>query len=214
MYGAGGWLTSFAAAQKTTQAKPTASWVLVSVLPPQYRDPAILPPPAVPTAEEEGKYTAIYTLLISLITLSGGSLPDTKMDRYLRRLNMQDTTPVATHTKTELLLKRMEKDGYLVKIKESTGTGEEDVYWTVGPRGKVEVGEDGVRGLTRTVYGVLGEGEEEELERRVGRSLGMGEKVAVAAARGEEQGGRKRGRRRKQVREVEAGEGDTEEDED
>jgi hypothetical protein len=41
----------------------------------------------------------------------------------------------------------------------------------------VEVGEDGVRGLTKTVFGTMEtEAEEEELERKIARSLGLGEK--------------------------------------
>lgn len=49
----------------------------------------------------------------------------------------------------------------------------------VGPRGKVEVGEQGVAGLVRTVYG---EGATEELEKRIERSLGLGERSRAAAA--------------------------------
>ncbi|KAK5122243.1 hypothetical protein LTR85_004153 [Meristemomyces frigidus] len=212
-----------AAAKTAEKSKTVASWVLVSVLPTQFRDPEILQPPAAPTAEEESKYASIYTVLIALISLSGGSLPDTKMDRYLRRVQMEDNTPISTHTKTELLMKLMEKDGYIVKIKESTGTGEEDIYWAVGPRGKVEVGEDGVRGLTRAVYGELDEGGEEELERRIARSLGMGEKVAPRRDAGQENAAgqrKKRGRKKKDARqeeeeqEEEEGGGDTEDDEE
>ncbi|KAK4548650.1 hypothetical protein LTR36_009561 [Oleoguttula mirabilis] len=201
-----------AAAKTADKSKTAASWVLISVLPTQFRDPEILQPPAAPTAEEESKYASVYTLLIALISLSGGSLPDAKMDRYLRRVQMEDNTPIATHAKTELLLKRMEKDGYIVKIKESTGTGEEDVSWTVGPRGKVEVGEDGVRGLTRTVYGELDEAKDEDLERRIARSLGMGEKVAPRQEKKKKKGRKRRGAPEEEDEE-EVG-GDTEEDEE
>lgn len=84
----------------------------------------------------------------------------------------------------------MEREGYVTKVRESTGTGEEDIYWVVGPRGKVEVGEEGVRGLVKAVYG----GEEvQELERRVERSLGAGMKVE----RQEFGDGRRRERKRK-----------------
>ena len=121
---------------------------------------------------------AIYTTLVSLVALSGNQLPETKMERYLRRLGIEDKTPVPGYSKTELLLKRMVADGYLVKVRESTGAGgEDDVYWTVGPRGKVEVGENGVKGLTRAVYGETTD--EGELERRMDRSLGVGEDVPV-----------------------------------
>ncbi|KAK5132620.1 hypothetical protein LTR08_008819 [Meristemomyces frigidus] len=202
------------AAQKTAEkSKTTTSWVLTTILPDPFRHPEILQPPAAPTVEEESKYSAVYTTLISLISLSGGQLPDTKMDRYLRRLQMEDTTPVDSHARTENLLKRLEKEGYVVKIKESTGTGEEDVYWTVGSRGKVEVGEDGVRGLVRAVYGDLDEDGEEELERKTNRSLGVGDRTGVKPKEGGET--KKRGRKKKEVREEDEDGvgGDTEEDE-
>ena len=143
-------------------------------------------------------------------------MPDTKMDRYLRRLGMEDNTPVDSHPKTENLLKRMEREGYIVKIRESTGTGEDDVYWMVGSRGKVEVGEDGVRGLTRSVYGELEEEDEQDLERKIVRSLGVAEKLAPkqnATQNGEK---KRRGRRRKETEEEQEEEvgGDTEEDEE
>lgn len=68
----------------------------------------------------------------------------------------------------------------------------------VGPRGKVEVGEQGVAGLVRTVYG---EGATEELEKRIERSLGLGERnrvvAATATANGTPAEGRGRGRPRR-----------------
>jgi DNA-binding PadR family transcriptional regulator len=90
---------------------------------------------------------------------------------------MEDRTPILEYDRTEKLVKRMERDGYIVKVKESTGTGDDDVYWVVGPRGKVEVGENGVRGLAKTVFGAMEtEEEEEELERKIARSLGLGDR--------------------------------------
>ena len=202
------------AAQKTAEkTKTTASWVLMNILPDPFRHPDILQPPAAPTVEEESKYSAVYTTLIGLISLSGGQLADAKMDRYLRRLQMEDNTPIESHSKTENLLKRLEKDGYVVKIKESTGTGEEDVYWTVGSRGKVEVGDEGVRGLVRAVYGDLDEAGEDELERKTNRSLGLGERAVAKPKENMEK--KQRGRRREARNEEEEDDvgGDTEEDE-
>ncbi|KXL49075.1 hypothetical protein M433DRAFT_527374 [Acidomyces richmondensis BFW] len=163
------------AAQKQSSQihKPPASWILTSILPAPFKHPEILCPAAIPTSTEESTYIALYTLLISLIALSGGTLPDAKLNRYLRRLDLADRTPLSSASATEAMLRRMEREGYVTKVRESTGTGEEDIYWVVGPRGKVEVGEEGVRGLVKAVYG----GEEvQELERRVERSLGAGMK--------------------------------------
>jgi hypothetical protein len=129
------------------------------------------------------------------------------MDRFLRRTGLEDLTPVEGYEKTEKLVKRLEREGYVVKVKESAGNGEEDVFWVVGPRGKVEVGEKGVKGLVRAVYDPA-EGEEEgELESRVKRSLG------IAEGEGREQpteGRKKRGRKKEADEEGE----DDEDDED
>lgn len=73
--------------------------------------------------------------------------------------------------KTEKVLKRMEREGYIVKVTERDGGGEESVEYVVGPRGKAEVGEIGVAGMVRKVYGKR-DVEADELERRLVRSLG------------------------------------------
>jgi hypothetical protein len=90
---------------------------------------------------------------------------------------MEDRTPLLEYDRTEKLVKRMERDGYILKVKESSGTGDDDVYWVVGPRGKVEVGENGVRGLAKTVFGAMEtQAEEEQLERKIARSLGLSDR--------------------------------------
>lgn len=204
-----------AAAKTASQAKGTTSWILTSILPSRFRDPVILQPNAAPTPEDESKYTAVYTILVSLIRLSGGALPDAKMERALERLRIEDTTPIADYEKTEKLMKRLEKDGYIVRVKESTGTGEDDVYWTVGPRGKVEVGDDGVRGLTKAVYGEQeSESAEDELERKIDRSLGISERLEQKEPEPTEKP-KKRGRKkRNQEEEEQEDEDDDEEDDD
>ena len=73
--------------------------------------------------------------------------------------------------KTEKVLKRMEREQYIVKVRERDGGGEESVDYVVGPRGKVEVGERGVAGLVKRVYNKK-DAEADELERRLVRSLG------------------------------------------
>lgn len=61
-----------------------------------------------------------------------------------------------------------------MKVKDSS-SGEEVVEYMVGPRGKAEIGEDGVAGVVRSVYG---ENATEDLDRRIQRSLGLGETQA------------------------------------
>lgn len=73
--------------------------------------------------------------------------------------------------KTEKVLRRMEREGYIVKVREREAGGDESVDYVVGPRGKVEVGEKGVAGLVRKVFGKK-DSEKEELEARLVRSLG------------------------------------------
>nr|OQO20681.1 hypothetical protein B0A51_11041 [Rachicladosporium sp. CCFEE 5018] len=190
-----------AAAKATDKAsKAPASYILTSILPSAFTLPSILSPSSHPVPGFEPTYTAIYTLIISLILLSRGQLADTRLERYLKRLNLSTTTPLPDTT-TPVLLKRMEKDGYINRIREQGPGGEEDVSWTVGPRGRVEVGDRGVGGLVRGVFGGLDE-EDDELERRIARSLGIGEREEVAATQRDKQAkakgqGKKRGRPRR-----------------
>ncbi|GAB7353044.1 hypothetical protein MBLNU459_g3597t1 [Dothideomycetes sp. NU459] len=186
------------AAQKSQNVqKSSGAWVLTSILPARFRNPEILAPPQVPTSEVESQYTALYSFVISLILLSGGTLPDNKLDRYLKRANVDETTPITnsnafgTLDKTEKLLKRMEKDGYVVKIRDNS-SGEETVEWTVGSRGKVEVGDVGVRNMVKAVYGDVED--EADLHRKLERSLGVGERRPQNDAKGDGKNTRKRTR--------------------
>jgi len=158
-----------AAATSESQAKSSGQWVLKNALPERYRIPEIITPPRIPTSEAESAYVGLYTFIIALIKLSGGTLPEAKLDRQLKRMNADQTTPV---DKTDKVLARMVKEGYLVKIKDMSA-GEEVVDYMVGPRGKVEVGDEGVMGLVKTVYG---DSAMPDLERRIERSLGITER--------------------------------------
>ncbi|CAD0091916.1 unnamed protein product [Aureobasidium vineae] len=168
------------AAQKSqTTQKNVTSWVLTSVLPERFRQPEILPPSRAPTCELESQYTGLYTFIVSLIYLAGGSLPDGKLERYLKRVNVEEAAAqnsinimASGGDKTEKLLKRMEKDGYVIKIRDNS-TGEEMVEWMVGPRGRTEIGDSGVRGMVKQVYGDVGD--PAELARALERSLGANE---------------------------------------
>jgi len=165
-----------AAAKSQSQQKTSNAWVLTSVLPDKFRIPDILPPSKVPTTEMESQYTALSSFIVSLIVLSGGSLAENKMDRYLRRTNLNDMTPftqsnaLTAPDKTEKLLKRMEKDGFIIKVKDNAG-GEEVIDYFLGARGKVEIGEHGVTGMVKAVYGDVDE--PDDLDRKIKRSLGV-----------------------------------------
>ena len=151
---------------------------MTSALPSEYRKAEILTPARAPL---ESTYTGIYTFLIAVILLNGGSLPEQKLDRYLSRMNADTYTPV---DRTDRLMQRLCKEGYLVRTREMDG-GEEIIEYILGPRGKIEVGTGGVAGLVREVYGRQGavdDGDEgmtvaernshEDFEARLASSLG------------------------------------------
>jgi melanoma-associated antigen len=161
-------LYCISAASKATQLTSSKTYILTSTLPPKYRIPAILPPSIIPDASTEAAYVALYTMIISLISLFGedGRLSDTKLSNYLQRMNAEVNMPM---DKTEATLQKMIRQGYIVKIKENN-SGDEITDWMVGPRGKVEVGNKGVKGLVEEVYG---DDAPDDLAERIRSSLGL-----------------------------------------
>lgn len=150
-------------------------------MPEKYRlNDDIIAPPKVPTSEVEATYVGLYTFIISLISLCGGTIAEAKLERYLRRTNAEHYTPI---DKTEKLLQRLCKEGYLVKVKDSSA-GEEVIEYMVGPRGKVEIGTDGVTGLVKAVYE---DDAVEDLDARIQRSLGLEEQRARKTTRRNEE---------------------------
>ncbi|KAI4093561.1 MAG: hypothetical protein LQ344_002788 [Seirophora lacunosa] len=164
------------AAQRTqTQnslSSSSKSYILTSTLAAPLRTPAILPAPAVPTSAAESAYVGLYTFILALIYISPGqSMAESRLEKQLKRMNADNY--VLSGEKTEKVLKKMEKEGYILKVRERDGGGEETVDYMVGPRGKAEVGENGVAGLIRKVWGKT-RPERVDLERRLVRSLGDG----------------------------------------
>lgn len=203
------------AAQKSEKA-PTSSksWVLVSTLGPKYRHATVIQPSQAPSTETESAYVGLYSMIVSVIMLAGGSLQEAKLERYLRRMNAERTTPIDS---TDKLLARLVREGYIVKLKDNS-SGEEVVDYMVGPRGKVEIGRDGVVDLVKTVYG---EGGPEDLQKRLDRSLGLSERRPAAApnlsgvhANGEVRSQRGRPKKKPRDAEMQNGEDDDEEDDE
>ncbi|KAM0469660.1 hypothetical protein ACHAP7_009891 [Fusarium lateritium] len=131
----------------------SGSYILTSTLPEAFRNAAILAPSKTPSADDEATYAAFYTLTIAVIWLNGGELSEQKLKRYLFRLNADQNVSM---DKTEIILKRMERQGYVIKRVERPPVGqdgEHTVTWHVGPRGKEEIGLDGVLGMAQEVYG-------------------------------------------------------------
>ena len=171
------------------------SYILTSTLQSRYREPHILPPARIPSTAAEAAYTGLYTFVISVIWLSaGGKISENHLEQALNRMNADNY--VLNGERTDNVLKKMERQGYIVKVRERDGGGEETVDYIVGPRGKAEVGERGVAGVVRSVYG-RNDLQEDELERRLVRSLGEAviEKKTARAEEAEEEGGSDNGER-------------------
>jgi hypothetical protein len=126
-----------------------------------------VPPSVIGSPEEEAAYMGLCSVIVSIIALSpGGSIPDHKLMNHLKRFNSDTNTGLDT---TAATLQRMIKHGYLIKSVDRSAD-EETIDWRVGPRGKVEIGNKGIQGLVREVYG---DSAPDELEKRMQRSLGM-----------------------------------------
>lgn len=180
----------------------TTNWALTSTLPDKYRRYDIIPPPKVPTFSEEAAYLGLYSFVVTCIILGGGELPEAKLDRYLKRANVDQTTPVGS---TEKLLARMKKDGY-VKLVSKTEGNESVNYWIVAGRGKLEVGQEGAAGMVGAVYA---NNKPQDLDQRLERSMQLNQIRQVTAAAtqvdGEEQNGTGRGRARPRRQQQEDG---------
>jgi hypothetical protein len=180
------------AMSSASQAKAgSGTYVLSSILPSEYRSASILAPSKSPSSDDEATFAAFSTLVVSCIWLSGGELSDQKLNRHLTRLNADQNVSAE---KTEAVLKRMEKQNYVVKRVDRPPVGqdgEHSITWHIGPRAKDEIGLDGVMGMTREVYGDT----EPELEKKLRASLGIKQSGADAAAEEEEVGEPSRSRR-------------------
>lgn len=148
----------------------SGAYILSSTLPEKYRSASILRPSKTPSAEQEATYVGFYTLLVSLIWLNGGELSEQKLQRSLMRLNADR---MLASERTEIVLKKLERQGYVMKRVDRPPAGHEGdqtITWHVGPRAKEEIGLDGVMGLVREVYG---HPEDAAFEKKLRSSLGL-----------------------------------------
>ncbi|XRM41838.1 hypothetical protein ABZX51_005083 [Aspergillus tubingensis] len=193
------------AAQKVEKPSSTnKSWIVTTTLPTKYRKPEILLPSRAPM---ESTYTGLYSFIIAVIVLNGGTIHEQKLERYLKRTNTDAWTPI---DRTDRFLQRLCKEGYLVRNRDVDG-GEEVIEYILGPRGKIEVGTKGVARLVREVYGQSeGSERDDEFEIRLARSLGLKqpepraqeEQAEEGGGDDEEEGGRQRQRREQPSRRV------------
>ncbi|PNP39309.1 hypothetical protein TGAMA5MH_08727 [Trichoderma gamsii] len=159
------------AMKSNTQSRSgSGAYVLSSALPEEYRSASILRPSKTPNAEQEATYMGFYTLLVSLIWLNGGEISEQKLQRSLMRLNADR---MLASERTEVVLKRLERQGYVIKKVDRPPVGyegDQTITWHVGPRAKEEIGLDGVMGLVREVYG---HPEDAAFDKKLRSSLGL-----------------------------------------
>ncbi|KAI8632669.1 MAGE-domain-containing protein [Xylariaceae sp. FL1651] len=152
-------------------------YILVSTLPKNYRTQSLIGPSRIPSTAEEAAYVAFYTIIISLITLSGGELSDMKLRRYLTRLNASQNLPM---DKTENVLQKLVRQGYLDKVVERVEGDEDTVTWCVGPRGKVEVKPENIAQVVSEVW----RDPPDDFDKKLEKSLGVRRAARARAANG------------------------------
>ena len=131
-------------------------------------------------------------MVVSLIYLNTGELSDQKLQRYLVRLNADRNVSM---DKTEVTLKKMEKQGYVIRRVERPPAGQDGehiVTWHVGPRAKEEVGKEAVIGMIQEVWGEW----TPDMDRKLKASLDLKDRAAGST---EEQEGQQDGESREQT---------------
>lgn len=104
-------------------------------------------------------------MIISLIILNGGELSDTKLRRYLARLNAGQNLPM---DKTDNVLQKIVRQGYVDKVVEKHDGDDDAVTWCIGPRGRVEVPPESIAAVVTEVWGELPNDFNEKLQRSLG----------------------------------------------
>ncbi|KAI8957725.1 MAGE-domain-containing protein [Daldinia sp. FL1419] len=157
-------------ARKATSQNTASSrqYILVSTLPPEYKSQSIIAPSRIPSTSEEAAYVGFYTMVISLIVLNGGELSDTKLRRYLTRMNASQNLPM---DKTDNVLQKIVRQGYVDKVVERSDGDEDAVTWCIGPRGRIEVPPESIAGVITEVWGEL----PDDFFKKLQRSLGIQE---------------------------------------
>ncbi|RFU80994.1 hypothetical protein TARUN_1209 [Trichoderma arundinaceum] len=154
----------------------SGAYILSSTLPEAHRSASILRPSKVPSAEQEAIYSAFYTMVVSMIWLNGGELSEQKLQRCLLRLNADR---MLASERTEVVMKRLERQGYVIKKVDRPPVGyegDQTITWHVGPRAKEEIGLDGVMGLVREVHD---HPDDEDFDKKLRLSLGIKNKTLI-----------------------------------
>ncbi|KAI1851882.1 hypothetical protein JX265_008312 [Neoarthrinium moseri] len=158
-----------AAQRNKSASQSTASsrtYILVSILPRVYKTQAIIGPSRVPSSSEEAEFVGFYTFVLALICLSGGDISDAKLKDYLQRMNADENLPF---DKTNNVLAKLVRQGYLDKVVERSDDGEDAITWCVGTRAKVEVPPETIAAIVRQVW----QDPPNDLHKRINKSLGL-----------------------------------------
>ncbi|KAI1101658.1 MAGE-domain-containing protein [Jackrogersella minutella] len=147
-------------------ATSSRQYILVSTLPQEFKFQSIVAPSRIPSMSEEAAYVGFYTMVISLIVLNGGDLSDTKLRRYLTRMNASQNLPM---DKTDNVLAKIVRQGYVDKVVEKSDGDEDSVTWCIGPRGRVEVPPESIAAVVTEVWGEL----PDDFGKKLQRSLGI-----------------------------------------
>ncbi|KAI4860968.1 MAGE-domain-containing protein [Hypoxylon rubiginosum] len=153
------------ARKASSQSASSRQYILVSTLPREYKSQSIIAPSRIPSTPEEAAYIGFYTMIISLIILNGGELSDTKLRRYLARLNAGQNLPM---DKTDNVLQKIVRQGYVDKVVEKHDGDDDAVTWCIGPRGRVEVPPESIAAVVTEVWGELPNDFNEKLQRSLG----------------------------------------------
>jgi hypothetical protein len=157
-----------AAKRGASQASVSSrQYILISTLPKEYRTHPVIGPSRIPSTSEEASYVAFYTMIIALIALSSGELSDMRLRRYLTRLNASHNLPM---DKTDNVLQKLIRQGYLDRVVEKVEGDEDAITWCVGPRGKVEVSP---HSIAQVVCEVWGDPPDDDFNRKLEKSLGV-----------------------------------------
>ncbi|EWC43445.1 hypothetical protein DRE_07586 [Drechslerella stenobrocha 248] len=177
-----------AAAAKKKDAAGSKSWQLVSTLPEAYRIPLLL----APQLPDDQAVLGLASALVTMVYLSGRSIGENLLRRHLRKFGVEERILVEGNRESgriDNILAKLVREGYLVKLKDDVVVGQEQTFtYVVGPRGKLEVGREGVLSYVSRVYsGVDGDAVDDGLERKVNRAIGKDE--AGERQAGEQEGG-------------------------
>ncbi|TGZ84659.1 MAGE-domain-containing protein [Ascodesmis nigricans] len=149
------------AAQSSDKSSSSKSYILVSTLPIEYRLPTIL----APTTPKDAAYQGLVSFVVALIYLSGRILSVRNLERYLSQMDVDEHYADKT-------LSQMQRHGYIVKVKDTTADiGDVTPFeYHLGPRAKMEIGEEGLKRLVRSVFG---EDAPEDLDARIKMNIGV-----------------------------------------